>query len=466
MKNQRSAGLGRAVMLLFVLVFTYTYSLARLNPQSSRVSLSVSDLHFNPFFDPSLVNALVKSNYTEWQRIFESSSVRQPNNYKSDSDYPLLKSALTAMQQECPQPAHIVISGDFLSHNFQDNFSAYAPNYPDSLNSFIAKTVNFIASMIDRYFPRTVVLPVLGNNDSDCGDYMIGPNSPFLSMFARAWVPLQRNGNAAKDSSFVQQFSKGGYYTFTFNEKIPHRVILLNTVFYSSSYSNSCGNPADDPAGTEMQWTDSILKDMNAKNEIAWMVYHIPPGVNVYSSLPDTGSCASYVSMMWHTKYNSAFLDLIGNYAPMIRAAFAGHTHMDDFRVIYANQKPISFIHITPAVSPVFSNNPGFQRITYNADDMTLQNAETFYLNLMRNKSKWLPEYNYRKTYGVKGINAAALDTVRQKIAANITYRNQYIKLYDVSNPPRDGVNSGNWRAFWCGTGLLTSNEYQACSCK
>lgn len=461
--SRNSIGNTIAALLLIIPGKAFTQQQPLSNP--SQALLSVSDLHFNPFYDPSLMDSLVTTDYRYWEAIFRSSK-QIPNGYNSDADYPLLRSAFAAMRQQNPNPGFIIISGDFLCHEFQSKYGTYAGSYPDSLQSFTAKTIQFVAWLLNKYFPRAIVLPVLGNNDSDCGDYKVQPGGWFLAMFARAWVPLQRNGSAAADSNFVVQFSKGGYYTHPFRNGTNAQLVLLNTVFFSANYSNSCGNPGADPAGDELDWLDAVMNAGKLKKQPAWMVYHIPPGINVYSSVSGTGSCDANITLMWQEQYNTRFLGLVRQYAPQIRAALAGHTHMDDFRVIYTDSIPVSFIHITPAISPLFGNNPGFQRITYNRLTLGLQNAETFYLNVGRQGSVWTPEYNFQKAYGVSGINAASLHKVRQKILTDTVFRNRYIRLYDVSNPPLNGINPQNWKAFWCGTGALTQQSFSACYCK
>lgn len=433
-------------------------------PTSARYFLSASDIHFNPFFDPSLMSKLINADYTGWEAIFESSAIQQPNGYGSDANYPLLKSALRAMQQQNSAPSFIIISGDFLCHDFQANYSKYADS--GSVQTFTAKTIQFLAWMLNKYFPQTVVLPVLGNNDSYCGDYMVEPNSPFLLMFARAWAPLLRNKNKAADSIFVAQFSKGGYYTHPFPGKVRGNLILLNTVFFSAKYYNACGNTRDDPGSDELQWLKEMLEDNHLRNEVVWMVYHIPPGVDVHATLHNYGDCQSNITLMWRDNYNNRFLDLIQQFSSLVRTNLAGHTHMDDFRVIYQNKLPISFIHITPAISPRFANNPGFQLISYHHRLLQLMNAKTFYLSINKNANTWTPEYNFQLTYNVAGINASSLNWVRNKIAADSAYLNKYINLYKVSNPGSNEINLQNWKAFWCGNGALTQQQFSDCYCQ
>jgi sphingomyelin phosphodiesterase acid-like 3 len=449
-----------ALAILIIAAPALSSAQKKKTPNPLRDLLSVSDIHFNPYYDPSLVDTLVTSDITKWQGILQSSA-QGPNGYNSDPNYALFRSALAAMKQQNPNPSFIIISGDFLCHDFQGSFSKYS-SYPDSLHSFTAKTVRFIAYMLDSYFPKTIILPVLGNNDSDCGDYMLQPGGPFLNTFARAFAPLLRNGNAKKDSSFIAQFSKGGYYTYPFPNGVKGKLVMVNSVFFSANYMNNCGDPTATPGAEELTWIDSVMASGTLP---AWLVYHIPPGINVHSTAYGYGSCESKIEMMWSADMNAQFLGLVQKHAPKIKAMLAGHTHMDDFRVIYNKGIPVSFIHITPAVSPLFGNNPGFQRISWNSLTLGLQNAETFYLNLGKKASTWIPEYNFQKTYGVVGINGNTLNNVRQKILIDSSYRNRYINLYKVSNPNSTEINQQNWKAFWCGTGALTQQDYSNCWC-
>ncbi|CAN5407661.1 hypothetical protein BH09BAC6_BH09BAC6_12240 [soil metagenome] len=440
---------------------------AQAKPLTPGNIISVSDIHFDPFYDPSLMSKLITSDYKLWPGIFGSSTITQFSPYKSDSNFPLFKSALAAMQQQNPGPGFIVITGDFLCHDFTGQYGQYGSAYPDSMKSFTAKTIKFMAMLFDQYFPKTVVLPVLGNNDSYCGDYMIEPAGPFLNMFAKAWVPLQRNNSPAADINFVNAFSKGGYYTFPIPGSPGGMLVLLNTVFFSKKYVNYCGSMPGNPAGDELTWLGGIFKQNKVIKSKLWLVCHIPPGIDAYlSSQPGQGSCAQNIHAMWKDSSNKVFLDLVTKNAAFIHAGFAGHTHMDDFRVFYNKAgTPVSFLHITPAISPYFGNNPGFQLVSYNKTSFNLLNSQTYYLNLNNSNPAWAFEYNFNTTYGISGINPLTLDQVRKKLSSGTVYLNKYIGYYDVSNPSLNGINSGNWKAFWCTTGNLSKASFAGCYC-
>jgi len=453
-----------AVLLFLTAAFGYTK--AQKTTSSTGTILSVSDIHFNPYFDTSLMDQLVKANYKQWPAIFNSSAIKKPNGYNNDSNFPLFVSALAAMKKQNPSPAFIIITGDFLCHNFQSNFAKYAPNYPDSVRSFTSKTIQVMAMMFDKYFPKTVILPVLGNNDSCCGDYMIGPGGPFLNMFAKAWVPLQRNHNVAIDKAFIAQFSKAGYYTYDLKDGSGGKMVMLNTVVFSINYNNSCETRPAHPAADELNWLRNVLKQNAAKKGKLWLAAHIPPGIDVNKTINGKGTCAENVRTMLTDSCNQVFQAMVIKYASAIGAGFAGHTHMDDFRLLYnAKGVPVYFMHITPAVSPLFGNNPGFQSLTYDRKTSILLNSKTYYFSLNAAKPIWSPEYDFGKTYGVHNITPASLDVVRKNILSKPACLTSYINYYDMNNPGLDGINSQNWKAYWCATGNLTTASYTNCYC-
>jgi len=453
-------------ILILLLILGGTISVFAQKNVSNGKIICTSDVHFNPFFDHSLVVTLIKTPYKLWPSVFAKSKIQTANSWGSDSNYPLVKSALDAMQKQTPSPAFIIITGDFLCHSFKDSLLKCAPQYTDSLESFISKTTNLVAWMFDQHFPKTVVLPVLGNNDSYCGDYHISPIGSFLTMFAKAWVPLQRNHNAALDNAFIKQFTGHGYYTYALRDGSGGTMVMLNDIYMSLSYSDKCGDPTLNPAATELTWLGNVLKQAAAKNKKVWIADHIPPGVNVYSTVGKTNSCPQTVQLMMTDSSNKVFVGLMNTYHSTINASFSGHTHMDDFRVLYsAANVPISFIHITPAISPLFYNNPGFQIVEYSKTTFQLLNSQTYYYPLNLPQKAWTLEYDFQKTYGVTGINPITMDQVRQKILANPAYRANYVNYYDMSYPAGNGNNQVTWKGYWCGTGNFFGSSFEACNC-
>ncbi len=216
------------------------------------VILSLTDFHFDPFYDPKLFRELVQSPPSEWTRIFDGSQVSGYGEYGKDSNYNLFVSALKHAALVAPKAEFILLAGDWLAHGFSDTYYQYAGNRdPRGLHEFIDKTITFLTQRIREQFPDIPIYPVLGNEDSYCGDYQLEPQGEFLRRTADTWKVLFHNGN--NERAFMQTFLTGGYYAVAAPGTPKHRVVVLNTVFFAADYQNKCGNPKDDPAGDQLR---------------------------------------------------------------------------------------------------------------------------------------------------------------------------------------------------------------------
>src|SRR4051794_38708661 len=100
--------------------------LAFASSAAAETFLSVSDIHFDPFADTSLIAKLEAADVAQWDAIFRSSAVQSLSTYGSDINDPLLRSAVDEMKKQIPSPAFVLISGDFLAHDFQKTYQQYA----------------------------------------------------------------------------------------------------------------------------------------------------------------------------------------------------------------------------------------------------------------------------------------------------------------------------------------------------
>src|SRR5713226_6163262 len=161
------------------------------NPAFAEKFLAVSDIHFNPFADPSIVAKLEAADVSQWDAILASSTVTAFSTYGSDVNDPLLRSAIGEMQKQLPSPAFVLISGDFMAHDFDKSYQQYATDKSQTAyTAFVAKTIAYVASKFRKAYPGVRVYPTLGNNDSDCGDYAVAPNGAFLANFRDVWSPV------------------------------------------------------------------------------------------------------------------------------------------------------------------------------------------------------------------------------------------------------------------------------------
>jgi len=81
-----------------------------------------SDVHFNPFYDPSLFPALVAADAGEWEGIFQTSTITAPSVWGADTNYPLLALALSSIKQNLGASPLIIFTGDILGHYLPQQF--------------------------------------------------------------------------------------------------------------------------------------------------------------------------------------------------------------------------------------------------------------------------------------------------------------------------------------------------------
>lgn len=462
-RKGRLAALTLAVLLL--LAGTAAVGADSTGPRRADSFLLMSDIHFNPLYDPALAERLVAAPVPEWEAIFATSGKKQLGPVGQDSSWPLVKSALAEMKKRLPRPAFIVFPGDFLTHSFNQHYQqAVAQPTTAGFQALVAKTMQFLVGQIRATFPDAPVLPTLGNNDNDCGDYQLQPQGPFLE----ATLELARQMvGAAPDPAFDASWLAGGYYAVAHPTLPGVRVVSLNTVYLTPKFTNACGTAGSDPAGESLAWLGQTLEAARAAGDKVWLVQHVPPGMDSYSTA-NYGSCPSNLVTMYAPSYQEPFGKLIADHADIITATFAGHTHMDEFRLTGQDGKG-TFVLGSPAVSAVFSENPGF-RVYKVARSGTLLDQRTYYLKNVATagpgvRPQWAREYDFRQTWGVDRIDLGTLQGLYRRIAVGGSDATRYFSLYNVSTPGVGGVTSANENAFVCAIGTVQTADYSACYC-
>jgi sphingomyelin phosphodiesterase acid-like 3 len=415
--------------------------------------LSVSDIHFDPFADPAIVAKLEAADVPEWDAILASSTVTAFSSYGSDVNDPLLRSAIGAMQKELPAPAFVLISGDFLAHGFQKSYQQYATDKSQTAyTAFVTKTIAYVASHFRKAYPRVRIYPTLGNNDSDCGDYAVAPDSVFLANFRDVWRPL------VGSRSFGRRFPTGGYYHADLPGMRNIRVIALNTNFFSTYYKNPCGKPGPDPGLRELEWLDAELLLARVEHRRVWLLFHILPGVDVYDTLTYGGACPGLTAeTFWKDEYLQKYLRIVEAHRNTIIGSFAGHTHEDEFRIASGD-----FIHVTPSVSPVFGNNPAFEIVDVGRDGSVAGYTAWHLPNVTL---PWAREYSFAEAYGKRTYDTAALTELAAAIGNDAASREKYFGYYSSGNTKSTAEALAKWPGYWCGLQAITGSAFTPCYC-
>ncbi|HEV2100070.1 MAG TPA: metallophosphoesterase [Stellaceae bacterium] len=468
MTYRRPIRAGVAAMWLLVASFVIATTAAQAAAAAAGQLLIMSDIHFDPMAEPSLVDRLAGAEPAEWQAIFDGTGNASPSQYGKDTNWPLFRSALQQMKAALAQPAFVLLPGDFLAHQFRNKFYAAAHDHSDgAYRQFVLKTMRFLALQFENRFPGTPILPVLGNNDEYCGDYQLTPNGPFLA----DTLPILRAllGGAGREPGFEREWTAYGNASATVHGV---RVLLANTIFFSRNYQSRCstqGGP--DPGRATLAWIESELAAARRAHQLVWLVYHIPPGIDGYATWR-RGSCPDKVIPMWDDRYVQPFTDLLRRYRDTVVANFAGHTHMDDFRLVGDGSDYFGFVLITPALSPIFGQNPAFRTVAFDNGGGLLDQTTYELANLSdmgtNTPPKWRPEYTFTREWRLPRLDLPNLERLYTMITQAPEDRARWRDLFVVSSAfywPHSSSAPEVIRTYDCATGHVALDDFRRCDC-
>ena len=447
-------------------------------------TILVSDIHFDPFHDPAKVQRLVDAPAIQWNSILTAPpSSNQQQDFAAlqqrchargvDTPYALLQSSLQAMRTRQRDAKFITVSGDLIAHSFSCKYATLFPRSTQSAyQAFVLKTLDFVIGELRVSFSGVPVYVALGNNDTGCGDYRLDAGSDFLVRAGRivtASLPLPQQQQALKE------FAQGGYFSVTMAAPMHEtRLIVLNDLFLSSKYATCAGGSDPAAAIAEMVWLQEQLAQARQLGQRVWVMGHIPPGVDLYSTAAKMRDiCGAGAPEMFLSSDRLA--DLLIEYADVIRLGIFGHTHMDEMRLFEApgDTPNLSLEHsvaikIVPSISPVDGNNPSFTAARVNPFSAILQNYEVIAAsNQTGIDTTWSREYDYAQTYHEAQFSPS---TVKELIAgfegdggAKATASEEYIRNYYVGD--RSPELKPFWSQYICALGNYTAKAFTACVC-
>lgn len=424
--------------------------------------ISLSDPHFNPLAQPELVPELVSADVGAWASIL-SRAGRARSHHGQETNFALLASTLPQLHEALPDPDFLVFTGDILAHDFDQRYAQITGDHSQAgVESFILKTVTFFADQLHSSYPDKPIYFCLGNNDAYEGDYLVQPGGRFLAdsagVFASRFLrdPRQR-------SEFLAEYPAGGYYSLDLDQGAGARLISLNSVLFSVNH------PGDDAGARQLDWLEAELAAAEDQGQSVLLLSHIPPGANVYNIVHDPANSADRIANMqsfWRDEPTERFTSLLERYAGTVGAVFSGHTHMDDLRLAYAQgqtgARSLEYVHITPALSPQFGNNPGFAVVDYSPLTAEAVNFTGYGLDAADAASLWQARYGFCQAYGKASINPQSLDQVYRDIAAGGEAAQTYMGHYNVGSQASP-FNPGQLKAYACGIGRLLAQDYVRC---
>jgi sphingomyelin phosphodiesterase acid-like 3 len=444
-------------------------------------ALFVSDIHFEPFWDPAKAAKLKAAPVSEWDTILVGpASADQAAKFAelqktckvrgADTSYALYESSLRAIRDDAIGAKFVVLSGDLIAHDFQCKYQTLFPKAkPEEYRRFVEGTIDFVMRKLRGALPGVPVYAALGNNDSDCGDYQLDADSAFLAESGKDLVPSVRG---PERESELRTFAEGGFYSARLPAPLEHvRILVLDDLFMARQYA-ACGgkaNPA--PAAAQIAWLEQQLDAVRRNKEKVWVMSHIPPGVNPYATATKVlDLCSGGKPQMFLS--SEALPEAMANYGDVIELAIFAHTHMDEMRLL----KPATTgappegvaIKMVGSISPIDGNNPSFTVAEIDAATAQLKNYQVFVAsNQTGVDTHWTEEYDFAKTYKEDAFTATSAADMIAGFKADPTAKNaasqSYIRNFGSGTAARN--ISALWQPYTCSLRNDGADAFRDCVC-
>jgi hypothetical protein len=202
---------------------------------------------------------------------------------------------------------------------------------------------------------------------------------------------------------------------------------------------------------------DGKLAEASAAGKKVWLLMHAPPGADEGTTgepANDNGKLTT-ATMMWVDIHQATFMGIIEKYPGVIAMTLAGHTHMDEFRLISQG----NVLEITAGISPVFGNNPAYKIFTMDSLRLAPTDFSAVNCNLQTTPLQFSRSYVFSQSYAVTGSLADSLvrlfPTLKSSISAQTLYRGNFIS----GNTSANAITDLNWPVYWCGIGTMTQAD-------
>jgi sphingomyelin phosphodiesterase acid-like 3 len=447
-------------------------------------ALLVSDIHFEPFWDPAKVEQLDSAPARSWDAILAaapSPDRRQRFDALQDTchargvDTPaaLYKSSLTAMHAKAGEAEFVIVSGDLVAHAFSCKYSTLLPHAsPQAYSAFVVKTLDYVLQELRKALPGVPVYAALGNNDSGCGDYQLDANSQFLraagAIFTEGFPPAVRE-------EAMRTFGAGGNYSIALPAPVEHtRLLVIDDLFLSRKYSTCDGKPDAAAGAAQIAWLRSELERARVHKEKVWVMGHIPPGIDPFTTiLKMRNVCGG--------KSPDVFLEsdelgkTIGDFGDVIRLAIFAHTHMDEWRLLKPSgsdgprdaQAGVA-VKLVSSISPINGNSPSFTVAQIDPATAVMADYKVFASSSTTGvDGEWTRAYDFREAFHEPEFSAPILGKLIAEFAADPEVKTEASQSYIRNYYVRDV--SAEIKAFWpqysCALSNLTAESYRACVC-
>ena len=447
----------------------------------------LSDLHFDPFHDPTKVPLLAEAPITKWNsilatpdspdRVARFASIQERCKAKkggTDTPYALLRSSLAAARAQSPKAGFVTLSGDLLVHDLDCRYraamSAPASTADDqSLSAaFSEKLTAFVIGQVEAAFPKIPVYVALGNNDSRCNHNRLDVHDEYLRASAAAIVTGLRGVSGAERALARTTYESAGYYAITMPAPmINTRLVVLDDIYMMPNFANCEANEDRKGEQEQIAWLQNELGSARLRHQRVWVLGHLPPSVNPDVSLKSPGSFCSKNRIV-RFQDTDALANQISAHAGTITLGIFGHTHMDEFHLLAGDSGAVP-VKVVASVSPVDGNLPSFTLGDVDLASATLADYSVYEAsNRTGLGTSWSEEYDFDTTYREQGFTPVSLSDLISRFRTDKdgvgtesrAYQTHYLKGSDGKKL------SPSWRGYVCSLDHSTADSFETCVCK
>ncbi|VVT53665.1 uncharacterized protein SAPINGB_P003688 [Magnusiomyces paraingens] len=400
----------------------------------------ISDFHVDLDYETGTESNCTQSMCcNEWKYNEASHNiVLQPaqayGSYQCDAPNSLLQSSLENVAEinKDKNFEFAIFTGDMVDHDDTQYLT---------LENAIA-TEKLVYSSMKKHMNIPVYV-TLGNHDTYPYAQIAQEKSGFVNRFSwntdlayEMWT--DSNWMTEEEAANV----KDHYTAFAVTTKRGLRVISLNAnLWFKENYYNYWGTDTDpDPSGLFRFLSDQLL-DCEKNGQRAWVMAHVPMGGETSEA---------------HPPATQVFNQIMERFSPHVVAGiFFGHTHRDEFTVMYAKnatekteENALNVAFLDESVTPYKFLNPGWRYYEIDAKTFQVINIHHYYTRLNDSftevpsandteaiKLKWEYEYSSRDAYDPEGLwpkeaplNATFWHHVVNKIRDSAYYRKLYLE--------------------------------------
>ena len=424
----------RVLLLLLLLLLVAVLSLAHSGGGAEQRFWWISDIHMDAHYAPqaspstfchtadapalgrSMRETPIRGSAVGWARAGNHSSPW--GQYGCDPPQEMVESALDFMLLNNPSPSFLVMGGDFSAH------------YSDSL-SLVQSQISSVTEIFTSRFPNTTMFFALGNDDF-YPDYDFEENDVQFQWLYTRWQSILPP--SAKDT-----FLRGGYYS-----SVPMtglRMVVLNSVVYSTHHQVRQNARArrggarttddEDPLG-QFAFLRQELMTARINKQAVYILSHIPLGGDNYNQKP-----------FFVAEYMTTMKGILLEFQDVIVAMLSGHTHQDDFRLLYTDGEATVVDILSPSISTSNSNNPSVREVVFSPQlgyellDWRQYIFDLYQANIL-NSPTWLVEYDLLMAYEMMdGPSPRGFQQLARALESDVRVFNQWSGFYATMFHPK-----------------------------